>query len=126
MHFEDVTESEMYASSEGSRKRKVDDVQMVISSQGEETDVTKMENKASSFSTFSNIYLSVLSKIPLPRRYSAPINDRRQPEQRDQSEDNNMAAEIDEVTDMGMDEVVTRGGKKKNKVGSFSALKHLA
>ena len=101
MHFEDVMESEMYASSEGSRKRKVDDVQMVISSQGEETDVTKMENKASSFSTFSNIYLSVLSKIPLPRRYSAPINDRRQPEQRDQSEDNNMAAEIDEDTDMG-------------------------
>ena len=37
-----------------------------------------------------------------------------------------MAAEIDEDTDMGMDEVVTRGEKKKNKVGSFSALKHLA
>ena len=52
MHFEDVTESEMYASSEGSRNRKVDDVQMVISSQGEETDATEMENKASSFSTF--------------------------------------------------------------------------
>lgn len=57
----------------------------------------KGKDKASSFSALSSIYLSVIPKIPPPRRFSAPrggaepVNIRLQ---RDQSEDNNSGPEL--------------------------------
>ena len=91
MHFEDVEDDAMESLYMG------EEVDGTGKGNGIEEDVEMMENMASGFSAFSNIYLIVLSKTPLPRRYTTPIN-----------MDNNSAAE----EDMSMDEVVVTGGTK--------------
>lgn len=96
-----------------------------IGIEDEERDATEMENMASNFSGFSNIYLIVLSKMPLPKRYSTPINDR-PGYQFKATEDEDVSMDEDMNEGMSMDEVVTGGKKRGTNVSSFSVFEHFS